>query len=113
MNLYECQASSSNEVSVGSLKFKIQSNINNSRSKELKLGIRSEFITVEDSFGDNTIQADINEVEDFGNYKLITAQCDEMKIKAKVKREQNVPSEKVILKFPSDRCCIYENNKLI
>ena len=113
MNLYNCQALSSNEVSIGSLKFKIKSNIDNSQSKELKLGIRSEFITVEDSFGDNTIQADINEVEDFGNYKLITAQCDEMKIKAKVKREQNVPSEKVILKFPSDRCCIYENNKLI
>tara|TARA_A100001015_G_scaffold179885_1_gene200063 strand:+ start:2723 stop:2833 length:111 start_codon:yes stop_codon:yes gene_type:complete len=36
-----------------------------------------------------------------------------MKIKAKVKREQDVPSEKVILKFPLERCCIYENNKLI
>jgi glycerol transport system ATP-binding protein len=113
MNLYNCQALSSNEISIGSLKFKINSNIDNSQSKELKLGIRSEFITVEDSFGDNTIQADINEVEDFGNYKLITAHYDEMKIKAKVKREQNVPSEKVILKFPSERCCIYENNKLI
>jgi glycerol transport system ATP-binding protein len=113
MNLYNCQALSSNEVSIGSLKFKINSNIDNSQSKELKLGIRSEFITVEDSFGDNTIQADINEVEDFGNYKLITAHYDEMKIKAKVKREQNVPSEKVILKFSPERCCIYENNKLI
>jgi hypothetical protein len=36
-----------------------------------------------------------------------------MKIKAKVKREQDVPSEKVILKFPSEHCCIHENNKLI
>ena len=53
------------------------------------------------------------EVEDFGNYKLITASCDDMKIKAKVKKEQDVPSEKVILKFPLERCCIYENNKLI
>jgi len=77
------------------------------------LGIRSEFITVENSFGDNTIQADVNEVEDFGNYKLITASCEDIKIKAKVKREQDVPSEKVILKFPSEHCCIYENNKLI
>ena len=91
----------------------IRSNIDNSQSKELKLGIRSEFITVEDFFGDNTIQADINKAEDFGKYKLITAHYDEMKIKAKVKREQNVPSEKIILKFPSECCCIYENNKLI
>ena len=61
--------------------------------------MRHEFITVEDSFGDNTIQADINEVEDFGNYKLITAFYDEMKIKAKVKKEQNFPSEKNYIKI--------------
>ena len=113
MNLYECLASSSKEVSIGSLKLKVQPNIDNSQSKNLKLGIRSEFITVENSFGDNTIQADVNEIEDFGNYKLITASYDDMIIKAKVKREQDVPSEKVILKFPEEHLCIYENNKLI
>lgn len=113
MNIYECSASSSNEITVGSNTFKVQSNIDNTQSKDLKLGIRSEYITVENSSGENTIEADVNEVEDFGNYKLITASQGSLKVKAKVKRELDVPSEKVFLKFPSQHCCIYENDKLI
>jgi glycerol transport system ATP-binding protein len=53
------------------------------------------------------------EVEDFGNYKLITAQQDSLRIKAKVKREQAVPTDKVFLKLPAEHCCVYANNKLI
>ena len=113
MNLYECSATSENQISIGSNSFKVHTNINNTDSKDLKLGIRSEYITVESKLSDNSLEADIIEVEDFGNYKLITASFDSVKIKAKVKRELDIPSEKVILKLPAEHCCIYEDNKLI
>ena len=113
MNLYECKADNSNQVFVGSNNITVQTNLGSTNTSNLKLGIRSEYITVEQSSGPNTIHADIIEVEDFGNYKLITAQQDLIRIKAKVKREQEVPSEKVFLKFPAEHCCVYADNKLI
>jgi len=113
MNLYECKADNSNQVSIGSNNISVQTNLDSANTSNLKLGIRSEYITVEQSSGANTIQADVIEVEDFGNYKLITAQQDSLRIKAKVKREQEVPSEKVFLKLPSEHCCVYADNKLI
>ena len=67
----------------------------------------------EETVKSGALEADVIEVEDFGNYKLITASFDSLKIKAKVKRELDIPSEKVILKLPAEHCCIYENNKLI
>ena len=113
MNLYECKADNSNHVYVGSNNISVQTNLGSTNTSNLKLGIRSEHITVELTSGPNTIHADIIEVEDFGNYKLITAQQDLIRIKAKVKREQEVPSEKVFLKFPAEHCCVYADNKLI
>ena len=113
MNLYECKADNSNQVSIGSNNISVQTNLDSINSSNLKLGIRSEYIIVEQSLGANTIHADVVEVEDFGNYKLITAQQDSLRIKAKVKREQEVPTDKVFLKIPSEHCCIYADNKLI
>ena len=34
-------------------------------------------------------------------------------IKVKVKREQELPAENVFLKIPAQRCCVYENEYLI
>ena len=113
MNLYECKADNSNQVSIGSNNISVQTNLDSTNSSNLKLGIRSEYIIVEKSLGANTIHADVVEVEDFGNYKLITAQQDSLRIKAKVKREQEVPTDKVFLKIPAEHCCIYADNKLI
>jgi glycerol transport system ATP-binding protein len=113
MNLYECQADNTNQVSLGMNTISVQTNLDQKNTSNLKLGIRSEYITVEQSSGPNTIHADVMEVEDFGNYKLITAQQDSLRIKAKVKREQVVPTDKVFLKLPAEHCCVYANNKLI
>jgi len=113
MNIYDCTASSANQVSFGSNTISVQTNLDSTGSKKLKLGIRSEYITVEHSSGENIIEADVHEVEDFGNYKLITASQGTINIKAKVKRELNISSEKIFLKFPAEHCCVYENNKLL
>jgi glycerol transport system ATP-binding protein len=113
MNIYDCTASSAKQVIFGSNTISVQTNLDSTGSKNLKLGIRSEYITVEHSSGENIIEADVNEVEDFGNYKLITASQGPIKVKAKVKRELNISSEKIFLKFPAEHCCVYEDNKLI
>ena len=87
-----------NEISIGLIHSKFKQ-IFNSNSENLKLGIRSEYITVENEHSDNSLEADVIE------YKLVTASFDSFKIKAKVKRELDIPSEKVILKLPAEHCC--------
>ena len=79
----------------------------------LKLGIRSEYVQLTKSAGKNTVQANIESVDDWGNHKLISANFEGSSIKVKVKREIEVPAEKVFLKFPTKNCCIYENELLV
>ena len=50
---------------------------------------------------------------DLGNYKLITAKMGDFTIKSKVNRETEIPSQNVKLHIPAEKCCVYENNKLI
>ena len=52
-------------------------------------------------------------MEDLGNYKLLTAKIGNLTIKSKINRETEVPSEKVNLYIPSEKCCVYEDEKLI
>ena len=52
-------------------------------------------------------------VEDLGNYKLLTAKMGSLTIKSKISRETEVPSHNVKLYVPAEKCCVYENNKLI
>ena len=62
---------------------------------------------------ENTVEANINLVEDFGNYKLISATNDNIQIKVKVKRESVIPEDKIFLEIPSKHCCIYNNEELV
>ena len=54
-----------------------------------------------------------NLVEDFGNYKLISATNDNIQIKVKVKRESIIPEDKILLEIPPEHCCIYNNEELV
>ena len=38
---------------------------------------------------------------------------DNFEIKSKVNRETEISGEKIKLHIPAEKCCIYENNKLI
>ncbi len=87
--------------------------MSNLKSKNIKLGIRSEFIKIAKNQSDNLIDVNVQKVEDFGNYKLITARMDNFEIKSKVNREIEISVEKIKLHIPAEKCCIYENNKLI
>ena len=83
------------------------------KNKDVKLGIRSEFIKIATDQKENVVSVKVTRVEDLGNYKLITAKMGDFTIKSKVTRETEIPSQDVKLHIPAEKCCVYENNKLI
>ena len=113
MNFFECECVDAQTVAFGSAKIATQTNLEKVKTKNLKLGIRSEYITLTNSVGGNTLRASVQNVEDMGNNKLLTAIFEGNSIKIKVKREVEVPEDIVFLKFPAERCCVYQNEKLL
>ena len=77
------------------------------------MGIRSEFIKIANDQTENLLNVDVDKVEDLGNYKLLTAKMGNLIIRSKINRETEVPSSNVRLHIPAEKCCIYENDKLI
>ena len=82
------------------------------KNRKVKLGIRSEFIKIGENQKENIISVNLDRVEDFGNFKLITAKMDGKVVKSKVDRERSVSKETLNFYFPPDKCCIYEDEKL-
>ena len=82
-------------------------------SAPLKLGIRSEYIRIVETKGVNTFTAQVQLVEDLGNYKLMTAVFDGYVIKVKVERDIMVPAEHVELRLPAENCCVYAADVLV
>ena len=113
MNLFETEASSSNSVKINDTLIKTSTDLSRLKDKKIKLGIRSEFIKIAKDKKENVISANVEKVEDLGNYKLLTAKIGSLTIKSKISRETEVPLDKVDLHIPEDKCCIYENEKLI
>ncbi len=113
MNLFESEVSSNDSVKINNNLIKTRTNLSNLKTKKIKLGIRSEFIKIAQNQNENLVDVNVEKVEDLGNYKLITAKLGDFTIKSKVTRETEIPSSKVKLHIPADRCCVYEDNKLI
>ena len=113
MNLFESEASSNDSVKINNTLIKTHTNLSNLKTKKIKLGIRSEFIKIAQNQNENLVDVNVEKVEDLGNYKLITAKLGDFTIKSKVTRETEIPSSKVKLHIPADKCCVYEDNKLI
>ena len=113
MNIFDSEVVSDFEVKIGNTKIKTFSNLSKLKNKKVKLGIRSEFIKIGENQKENIISVNLDRVEDFGNFKLITAKMDGKIVKSKVDRERTIASEALSLHFPPDKCCIYENVKLV
>jgi glycerol transport system ATP-binding protein len=112
MNIYRCSLDN-NELVLGRCKLKIDKNLDQIKSEQLKVGIRSEFIELSDKPQENSILVKIKTNEDFGNYILLTCEFDNFEIKVKIKRDQSIPSETPYLILPKSRLCLYQNEKLI
>ena len=73
----------------------------------------SEFIDLADKEGNNTVKAKVQKVEDFGNFKLLTATMKNFTIKSKIEREKPISNDEVNLYIPAEKCCVYEDEKLL
>ena len=113
MNLFETEASSNDSVKINDTIIKTSTNLSNLKDKKIKLGIRSEFIKIAENQSENLLNVDIDKVEDLGNYKLLTAKMGSLTIKSKINRETEVPSSNVKLHIPAEKCCVYEDEKLV
>ena len=113
MNLFETVAISNDSVKINETKIKTNTNLTNLKDKKIKLGIRSEFIKIANDQTENSLNVDVDKVEDLGNYKLLTAKMGNLIIKSKINRETEVPSSNVRLHIPAEKCCVYQNEKLI
>jgi len=113
MNLFDCQIDSNLEVRIGSIKIKTNTDLSNIKSKNIKLGIRSEFIDLAKKETNNILKTKIERVEDFGNYKLLTTSIEDLSIKLKIDREKPIPDGEVNIHIPPEKCCIYKDEKLV
>jgi len=113
MNLFETEVVSQSEVKIGSVKIKTSTDLSKIKNKKIKLGIRSEFIDVIEKEGENTVKAKVKKIEDFGNFKLLTAVAENFIIKSKIDREKPISDGEINLHIPAEKCCVYENEKLI
>jgi len=113
MNLFESETSSNNSVKINDTLIKTSTDLSKLKNNKVKLGIRSEFIKIAENQKENVISVDVEKVEDLGNYKLLTAKMGNLTIKSKINRETEVSSEKVNLYIPPEKCCVYEDEKLI
>ena len=87
--------------------------MSNLKTKNIKLGIRSEFIKIAKNQSENLVDVNVEKVEDLGNYKLITAKMGSLTIKSKVNRETEISGQNIKLHIPPEKCCVYEENKLV
>ncbi|MDC1277805.1 ABC transporter ATP-binding protein [Pelagibacteraceae bacterium] len=113
MNLFETEALSNNSVKINDTLIKTTTDLTKLKNKNIKLGVRSEYIKLAENQKDNVLAAIVDKVEDLGNYKLLTAKVGNLIIKSKINREIEVPSDSVKLHIPAERCCVYEDEKLI
>ena len=113
MNLFESEATSNDSVKINNTLIKTNTNLSNLKSKNIKLGIRSEFIKIAKDQNENLVNVNVEKVEDLGNYKLITAKMGDFIIRSKISRETEIPSDNVRLHLPPEKCCVYHENKLV
>ena len=113
MNLFETEVTENNCVKINNTTIKTNTNLTNLKDKKIKLGIRSEFIKIAEDQKENIIKAVVKKVEDLGNYKLLTAIMGNLTIKSKINRETEISSDTVKLYIPANKCCVYQNEKII
>ena len=113
MNMFDASICDKNSVMIDGRSVITKTNLSKVKSANIKMGIRAEFLVLSAKKMDNAIEAKIDHIEDFGNYRLVTAQAGNLSVKVKVKREVELPSDKAWVMFPADRCCVYADDEII
>ena len=79
----------------------------------LTLGVRPEFLTLGRDNGDGRIKVTVGQVEDLGNFKIVSVRLAEQTLKVKVSEDQEVPAEVAYLGFQPDFTRLYAADRLI
>ena len=113
MNFFRCERDGDYSLRFGGNTITTQTSLTELSTSQLKLGIRSEYIKIVDTIGQNTIPARVQRVEDLGNHKLVSAVSNDLDIKVKVHRDTAIPAEQVHLDLPAENCCVYADEILV
>ena len=113
MNLFNSEILSDNSIKFNNDTIKTKTDLTKIKDKNVKLGIRSEFIKIATDQKENIVSVKVTRVEDFGNFKLITGKAGDLEIKSKVEREIPISTEELKLHLPAEKCCIYSNEMLV
>lgn len=84
-----------------------------SKSINLKLGIRPEFVHVWDKPNDDAHKAEVEFVEDLGTYKIVTLKLAGVTIKARLQEDQKVPLHSAYISFPEQWLMLYIDEFLV
>ena len=84
-----------------------------SGSSNIKLGIRPEFVEVQDSPTNYAYPCNLQDVEDLGSYKMLTFQLGQQQVRARIDEDAPVPTDKAYLSFPAEWLKVYVDELLL
>ncbi|CEL30125.1 MULTISPECIES: ABC transporter ATP-binding protein [Pseudomonas] len=91
----------------------LQRHIEHGQWKNLKVGIRPEFIHVWDEPFDDAMQARVVHVEDLGTYKIMTLDLDGAPLKVRLAEDKPVPQGTAYISFPAQWLMVYADEFLL
>lgn len=80
---------------------------------DLTLGIRPEFLGCDNVSTPGALPAMIRQVDDLGNYKIVTATLGEHTVRAKLAEDAQVTPGPGWLSFPPDRTKLYADSRIV
>jgi glycerol transport system ATP-binding protein len=99
---------------VGDQKLVSVSNISQSHSSDVELGIRPEHVSVVDNVSENVIVADFISYDDIGSSRILNCKFDSQAIRVKIPRGHPVPNRgKINLKLPKEKLLTYQDGMLL
>jgi len=116
MNLIDAKPTETGvEFDGGNIKFnaELTKHINETTSKNIKIGIRPEFIHVWDKHSEDAFECDVIHLEDLGTYKILTLKLASQTIKVRLDEDHTVPEHKAYISFPEQWLKLYIDDYLV
>ena len=114
MNLLSCTLENGNAV-VGGQYIKLEAGLagKTTTSSDLKIGIRPEFLGYSNQPQTGAINANIERIDDLGNYKIATAKLGSEILKLKLEEDATISSGPGWLVFPPERLMLYQDGRVV
>ena len=82
-------------------------------TKNIKMGIRPEFVHTSINPMEGAYPCDVLHIEDLGTYKILTLNLSGIELKARLEEDQAVPAETAYVSFPSQWLKVYVDEYLV